>query len=170
MCCFHLRRSWDKITQSRQEEEACLKGKWIPTHCLRKSMIVSLWVDRLRIRPALIGEMMLSQIVDHLLMLLKKKKGRWAWGGKRGREHKQTGIPRGWKLLPCKLAIFMKSVKRKGEVGRGWGRREGATLPWLLRSCYVVACLRALLIRFSSVSTDSRHGDAPLMFTFPANF
>lgn len=35
-------------------------------------------------------------------------------------------------------------------VGGGGGER--ATLPWLLRSCYVVACLRALLIWFSTTN------------------
>lgn len=44
-----------------------------------------------------------------------------------------------------------------GWGGVGWGVGSGGgeeerqqLLPWLLRSCYVVACLRALLIRFST--------------------
>lgn len=38
---------------------------------MRCSLDQSLRVNRLRIRAVLIGEMMLLQIVDHLLMLLK---------------------------------------------------------------------------------------------------
>ena len=53
------------------------------------SLDQSLRVNRLRIRAVLIGEMMLSQIVDHLLMLLKMLLSLGVWGG-RERERAQT--------------------------------------------------------------------------------
>lgn len=41
-----------------------------------------------------------------------------------------------------------------GGGGGGEAERQ-QLLPWLLRSCYVVACLRALLIRFSTADQCS---------------
>lgn len=68
-------------------------NSYTPPGSLRKSMAQGFPRSE-AVSPLLIGEMMLSQIVDHLLMFLKtqlclKKKE------EKKREHKQTGIPRG---------------------------------------------------------------------------
>lgn len=69
-------------------------NSYTPPGSLRKSMARG-FPRSAAASPLLMGEMMLLQIVDHLLvffknavMLGKKKK-------KSKREHKQTGIPRG---------------------------------------------------------------------------